>query len=219
MRGTNNCRWGKGMALRVIGTGFGRTGTDSMREALDLLGFGPCHHMRSLLADPEQKRLWRSRAATGTPGWDVILEGFGACVDWPSAHYWPELVAAFPDAKVILTWRTPGSWWRSFERTILPFILNDPETEESAPGSQLLSLRVFGGLPPTRETCIAAYEANVARVLAEVPPGRLLVHRLGDGWAPLCRHLCVPVPDRPYPRSNAAEEFLAGPGVNPARRG
>jgi hypothetical protein len=194
------------MTLKVIGAGFGRTGTDSMRTALDMLDLGPCHHMRALIEDAELKAKWRTRAATGTPDWPDIFKGFGSTIDWPSAHYWPELIHAYPEAKVILTWRTAESWWKSFEKTILPVWQASTETEEEAPGSQLLA-RVFDWEEPTRAHCIAVYERNVARVLAEVPPGRLLVHRLGDGWGPLCAFLGVPVPDAPYPSSNSTDSF------------
>ena len=61
------------MSLRVIGAGFRRTGTVSMREALEILGFGPCHHMRELIKDPEHERLWRSVVAGATPDWDLLL--------------------------------------------------------------------------------------------------------------------------------------------------
>jgi hypothetical protein len=195
------------MSLEVIGTGFGRTGTDSMRRALEVLGFGPCHHISVLLRDPEQKRQWRAVAAGTPPDWNRLLDGYQACVDWPSAAYWPQLVEAFPEAKVILTWRSAESWWASFEKTILPIILADTETEESAPGSQLLSLRVFGGRADDRTHCMAVYEANVAAVRARVPPERLLVHALGDGWEPLCTHLGVAVPEVPYPHGNTTADF------------
>lgn len=194
------------MTLKVIGAGFGRTGTDSMRTALDMLGLGPCHHMRALFENPELKAKWRQRAAYGTPEWNEIFEGFSSTIDWPSAHYWPELIDAYPDAKVILTWRTAESWWASFEKTILPVWQTSTETEEDAPGSQLLA-RVFDWKEPTRDHCIAVYERNVARALTEVPPGRLLVHRLGDGWDPLCAFLGVPVPDEPYPSTNTTADF------------
>jgi hypothetical protein len=195
------------MTLGVIGAGFGRTGTDSMREALEILGFAPCHHMRELIKDPEHKRLWRAIAAGAPPDWELVLGKYRACLDWPSAYYWPQLVEAFPEAKVLLTWRSAESWWASYEKTILPVILADTETEESAPGSQLLSLRVFGGRFDDREHCMAVYEANVTAVKERVPAGRLLVHQLGDGWGPLCRHLGVPVPDVPYPHSNTTQDF------------
>lgn len=195
------------MALKVIGTGFGRTGTDSMREALNILGFGPCHHMRELIADKSHKQNWRDVAAGSPPDWNQLLGNYTSCVDWPSAYYWPQLIDAFPDARVLLTWRSAQSWWSSFEKTILPVLLADTETEASAPGSQLVSQRVFGGTPDDREHCIAIYEANVAAVKAQVPPERLLVHTLGDGWEPLCAHLGVPVPEVPYPSSNNSAAF------------
>ncbi|MBF9029257.1 sulfotransferase family protein [Rhodobacterales bacterium HKCCE3408] len=199
------------MAPAIIGTGFGRTGTDSMREALEILGFGPCHHMRSLLDDEAHKAAWRRMKVArdrGKPGpdWSELLGGFGACVDWPSAAYWPELIEVYPDAKVLLTWRSPESWWESFEKTILPFVRQGAEDPDPEPGSDLLSSWVFNaGLD--RESCIAAYEANVAKVLSTVPEDRLLVHKIGDGWEPLCAFLGVPIPDRPYPRTNSAASF------------
>ncbi|TIR52842.1 MAG: sulfotransferase family protein, partial [Mesorhizobium sp.] len=101
------------MTIRVIGTGFGRTGTDSMREALTMLGFGPCHHMSEVMAHAEQKRLWRALAQGAAPDWNRLFAGYKSCVDWPSVHYWRELIEVFPQARVILTWRSPESWWES----------------------------------------------------------------------------------------------------------
>ena len=194
-------------SLKVIGTGFGRTGTDSMREALEILGFGPCHHMRELINDPEHERLWRAVVAGATPDWDLLLGGYASCVDWPSAYYWPQLVKSFPQAQVILTWRTAESWWASFEKTLLPHILSFTETEATPKSSELIGPRVFHDRPDDRAHCIAVYEANVAAVKEKVPTERLLIHELGDGWEPLCAHLSVPVPDIPYPNSNSTSKF------------
>src|SRR5262245_29447552 len=102
------------MTIEVIGEGFGRTGTDLLREALNLLGLGPCHHMREVNAHEEQKRSWRALAQGAAPDWPRLLAGYRSCVDWPSAHYWRELMAFYPQAKLVLTYRTPESWWRSF---------------------------------------------------------------------------------------------------------
>lgn len=202
--------------LRVIGAGFGRTGTDSMRVALEMLGVGPCHHMRALVESPDHKQAWRRFIAGGRPDWTELLGGYGSCVDWPTAQFWPDLIAAFPDAKVVLTWRTAESWWTSFADTILPRLLADTDTEETAPGSQLLARLVFGGKPLTRDNCIAAYEANVARVRTEVPASRLLVFPIGAGWQPLCDFLGVPVPEPPFPRANAMGEFQKWSAANPS---
>ena len=201
------------MTLRVIGAGFGRTGTDSMREALDMLGFGPCHHMREVIAHEEQKQLWRALAQGGVPDWERLFQGYGASVDWPSAHYWRELVRAFPEAKVILTHRSAESWWASFEQTILLGIQRS--TDPQSLGLALIRDTVFGGRPEDKSHAIAIYDANVKAVRETVPPGRLLVHELGDGWESLCAHLGVPVPAEPYPSANDRnafrDTFLAGP--------
>lgn len=193
--------------MKVIGTGFGRTGTDSMRLALTQLGFGPCHHMREVMASDEQKRVWRALAQGAEPDWDVLFDGFQACVDWPSAYYWPELIARYPDATVLLTHRDPESWWNSFSSTILRVITNPTDT--GSLGVALIAEQVFDGRPDDREHAIRIYRDNVERVKAEVPEDRLLIYELGSGWEPLCDHLGVPVPDMPYPRVNSAAEFQA----------
>lgn len=193
------------MTLKVIGAGFGRTGTDSMREALNMLGLGPCHHMFEVNAHDDQKRMWRALAQGGAPDWDRMFAGYNACVDWPSAHYWSELGAHYPDAKIILTYRTAESWWASFEQTILRGIQRSVEPESL--GLALIRDKVFGGRPEDRAHAIAIYEENVRAVKAVVPAERLLVHNLGDGWEPLCAFLRVPVPAEPYPSRNTTNDF------------
>ena len=193
------------MTLKVIGTGFGRTGTDSMREALDILGFGPCHHMREVNAHAEQKRLWRAFVKGEAIGWPELFAGYASCVDWPSAYYWRELIAFYPEAKVLLTYRSPESWWKSFEQTIVQSI--EASTDPESLGLALIRDKVFDGRPQDREHAIARYEEHVNAVKTAVPPERLLVHDLGDGWAPLCAHLGVGVPAQPYPSRNSASDF------------
>ena len=139
------------MTIKVIGAGFGRTGTDSMREALTILGFGPCHHMFEVNADPEQRRLWRGLAKGAAPDWSQLLAGYVSCVDWPSAFYWRELTEAFPDARVVLTDRSPESWWESFEKTILVGIDRTTEPELVAPHPyRVASLRRPAARPRAR---------------------------------------------------------------------
>ena len=195
------------MTLKVIGTGFGRTGTDSLREALNILGFGKCHHMFEVIDNGDQKRLWREKAKGGPVPWDLLFEGYQSCVDWPSAHYWPELIKAYPDARVILTWRSPESWWQSFAQTILPGITAG--TDEEALGKTLIRDQVFSGRMSDRLHAIDTYNKNVDLVRQIVHADRLLIHELGDGWDALCAHLGVPIPDMPYPRRNAAGDFSA----------
>ncbi len=193
------------MTLKAIGAGFGRTGTDSMREALDILGFGPCHHMLEVNGNEEQKRLWRALVQGAAPDWDKLFAGYSSCVDWPSAHYWRELIEVYPRAKIVLTYRSPESWWASFEKTIAAGIA--ASTDPASLGLALIRDKVFGGRPDDRAHAIAAYEANVRAVKALAPPARLLIHNLGDGWEPLCAHLGVAVPEQPYPSRNTTEQF------------
>jgi len=192
--------------LKLIGAGFGRTGTDSMRSALNYLGFGPCHHMRELIENAHHHQIWRAAVASGSQDWDQLLGGYGSCVDWPTAHYWRELMSAFPQANVLLTWRDPESWWASFERTIRPLLLDDPETEATAPGSQLIKGRVFG-YNLEKDHCISVYEENTAAVKALVPPNNLLIYELGDGWEPLCEFLGVGTPQVDFPNRNNTADF------------
>ncbi len=195
------------MALSVIGAGFGRTGTESMKLALEILGRGPCHHMKEVLVDPAQIALWRAAARGELPDWDQAFTGYNAAVDWPSAYFWRELSAYYPDARILLTVRDAESWYASMENTIFKTLKasSDPDSV----GVKMIGGSVFGGRLDDRAHAIAVYEKNIAEVQAAFPPERLLTYQLGDGWGPLCRFLGAPVPDAPYPRSNAGENFAS----------
>lgn len=195
------------MALAVIGAGFGRTGTESMKLALEQLGLGPCHHMKEVLASPEQRAIWRAIAGGGAPDWDQALAGYRSAVDWPSTYYWRALSEHWPEAKIVLTLRDSESWVRSMEKTILKTL--KASTDPASIGLTLIAARVFAGRLDDRAHLIAAYERNTAEVEAAFGRRRLLTHRLGDGWQPLCHFLGKPVPDTPYPRTNSTAEFEA----------
>lgn len=192
------------LTLKIIGTGFGRTGTDSMRRALDLLGVGPTHHMMELGKGTPLRQRWLDLANGTEPDWDSLFEGYGACVDWPSAQYWRTLIDVYPDAKVLLTMRPAESWWKSFECTILKYLQSNDDPVGLA---QAVGRDVFGGRYADRDYAIALYNQNVSDVLATVPRERLLVHQLGDGWEPLCDWLGMPIPDADYPSGNTASDF------------
>lgn len=198
------------MPLKVVGAGFARTGTDSMRAALGILGFGPCHHMYEVMTHPEQKRRWRAFAGGADIGWEALFEGYASCIDLPSAHYWRELAAEYPEAPVILTWRDPEAWWPSLQALFAAAeaLPDDPDSLTNT----LIRPKVFGGLPITRDSAIAVLERYFADVQSGIPPGRLLVHRSADGWEPLCAHLGVPVPDVPYPRLNTSADLAENVG-------
>jgi hypothetical protein len=211
------------MPLVVVGAGFGRTGTLSLKLALERLGFGPCHHTKEVLEHPEQRRHWQDAAAGRAVDWEEVFAGYRSAVDWPSAHFWRELAAAYPRARVILTVRPEAAWWASFSTTILPLIecraeIADPHLRDVvALGTTLIAERTMGGRPDDKATALACYRRRSAEVAAAVAPERLLVFDVAEGWAPLCAFLGWPVPDTPFPRTNPAEEFWRpARGVGPA---
>ncbi|NKB28465.1 MAG: sulfotransferase family protein [Rhodobacteraceae bacterium] len=195
------------MALKVIGTGFGRTGTESMRNALNILGVGPTHHMFELGEDSPLRPLWLDLAKGGKPDWEKLFEGYSACVDWPSAFYWRTLINVYPEAKVILTMRSAESWWKSFEATLLKYLQSGDDPQGLS--HLLVAQQVFDGRYADREHAIEVYNKNVADVIATVSPERLLVHNLGDGWGPLCDWLGLPLPDVDYPSGNTTSDMRA----------
>jgi len=196
------------MTLKVIGAGLGRTGTLSLKLALEQLGLGRCHHMMEVFLAPDTIDAWR-RAGLGEPtDWDALLEGFGCAVDWPAAEFYDQLASHYPDAKVILTTRDADDWFKSTQATIFA----DNVGGGAPPGFPEMIAAVIGakfdGRMHDRDHCIAVYEAHNARVRATIPPERLLEYQAGQGWEPLCAFLGVPVPDTPYPKSNSTEEFV-----------
>lgn len=196
------------MKLEVIGAGFGRTGTESLKLALEMLGLGRCHHMKEVLPDERLTRLWGEVADGKAPDWDDIFAGFGCTVDWPSARFWREHAAHFPEAKVILTLRSPESWYASFSKTIALYLaILEQQGATHHQGYRHVAEGVFGGRYGDRDHAIATYERNTRDVIEAIPPARLLVLEPGEGWEPLCAFLGRPVPAAPYPRVNSTADF------------
>ena len=209
------------MGLKIIGSGFGRTGTMSTKMALEQLGFGPCHHMVEVMGNPSQPAHWHALAAGEDVDWAAVFSGYTSQVDFPGAAVWHELSIAFPDAKVIHTERPEDEWWTSYSQTIGKFFehrknlpLPPPVAAIFETMDKLLVKGVLGGLD--RNQSIAAYRRNNEKVRATIPADQLLVFTPTDGWDPLCRFLDVPVPEGKFPRSNAREEFWALFGGEPA---
>lgn len=201
------------MALDVIGAGFGRTGTLSLKTALEMLGFGPCHHMTEVLENPAQLPFWNRAADGEAVDWDEVYGDYRATVDWPGCAFYAELAEHYPQAKVILSRRDPEAWFASMEQTILASMSQMGLAGETVPddhpmrfGAVLIADRAFGG-DFSKANVIAAYERHNAAVIDAIPQDRLLVFEAAQGWAPLCEFLDVPVPDSDYPRSNDAGEF------------
>lgn len=207
--------------LQVIGAGFGRTGTASLKSALGILGFGPCHHMYDVLGDARRVRAWLAITRGGVPDWAAVFAGYRSTVDWPAVAYWREIADAYPDAKIVLTVRDPDSWYDSARATIFKFNIEKPRRivrviEALSPNfrayadldRELLEHGVFEDRLADRAFMTGVFSRHIAQVQAAFGPDRLLTYRSGEGWPRLCDFLGVPVPDRPYPRDNSSEDFF-----------
>jgi hypothetical protein len=197
------------MALKVIGAGLGRTGTLSIKLALEQLGFGPCYHMVELFMNPAHAPLWL-RAAEGDPDWATIFRGYGSTVDYPGCSFWRELMQFYPNAKVLLSTRDPNAWFESTQATI--FSPGTIQFTEGGPLKEFFDRTVlgeFGERIHDREFMIDRFVRHNAEVERAVAPERLLVYQARQGWGPLCSFLGVPVPDKPYPRENTREQYAA----------
>jgi hypothetical protein len=194
------------MGLEVIGAGFGRTGTESMKLALEHLGLGPCHHMHEVIGNKKQVEWWRAATGGDIGNWDEVFEGYRSAMDWPSAFYWRQLSEHYLSAKIILTLRSADSWYKSFSKTILPVLTEAASPSGVGPG--LIGQRLFGGRGHDRGHAIRIYEENTASVQAAFPPDRLLTYHIGDGWVPLCEFLGCPVPQVDFPRSDTTGDVI-----------
>jgi hypothetical protein len=208
------------MALKVIGAGLGRTGTLSLKLALEQLGFGPCYHMTEVLMDPSRGSAW-VRAADGEADWDAIFAGFESTVDYPGCAFWRELTQFYPSAKILLSVRNPQDWFDSTQATIFSDDHNKPFVKSIL--GQFFAKTVFeayGDRIHDRDFMTSAFQRHNAEVERVVPQDRLLVHEVTQGWPPLCKFLGVPTPDSPFPRVNSREErvrqrasMAQGPGA------
>jgi hypothetical protein len=206
--------------MKLIGAGLPRTGTLSQKVALEMLGLEPCYHMVTVLADLDQAVLW-DRAMDGQASWDEIFDGFQSTVDWPGGHFYKELMAAYPNAKVLLSVRDPEEWERSMRETVwavrhgdsLIRLLSDAQAHVNPRWQAFIDMidrlvwQTTFGEGDSPEQLIATYRRHNEEVKASVPPERLLVWDVTEGWEPLCQFLDVPVPDTTFPHLNDTKEF------------
>jgi hypothetical protein len=213
--------------VKVIGAGFGRTGTASLKAALEELGFDPCYHMTEVFANPEHADFWRA-AWRGEPvDWDGVLGSYEATVDWPACTFYAELMERHPDAKVLLSVRDPERWYESTRNTIYKLGKISIGSPFSRLGFALLSLLVFGTFktgqgPMTEEIlwqgtfdgkfedkhhAIEVFNRHNEEVQRRVPQEQLLVYEVKQGWGPLCAFLGVEESDKPFPHLNDAAEM------------
>ena len=208
------------MALQVVGAGVGRTGTHSLKLALERLLGGPCHHMIEVFGHlEEQVPVFHAATREEPVDWHALFDGYAAMVDWPGGAFWREISDAFPDALVLLSVRESAeAWWRSADRTILePMREGDPPPEMRPWATMMRDLLTarFTNRIDDKQALIDAYERHNAAVRAGVPADRLLEWQPTDGWAPICERLGLDVPDEPFPVTNTTGEFRAMLGLEP----
>jgi hypothetical protein len=202
------------VSLRVVGAGLGRTGTNSLKLALERLLGGRCYHMSELFERLDHTAVWAAALRGDDPDWRTFPDGCVATLDWPACSFWAELAAAHPDALVLLSTRASAEvWWRSFEHTILATLSQPvPDDRPDWAARRVVTLGLMEALTPgwrERDAAMAAYDAHNAAVRATVPPERLLEWQPGDGWEPICERLGVPVPAEDFPNVNSTADFRA----------
>jgi Sulfotransferase domain len=202
------------MPLEVICAGMGRTGTTSLKLALEELGFGPCHHMIELIADPSSWAFWTRAYAGERIDWEEGFKGYRSCADDPSTPFYAEIAEYYPRAKVILTERDPERWWQSAKSTALSegqaaLLENGPPAMQ--PIADMVTAMGWDPRLPgkrDREQVIAWFQRHNEEVRRKIAPERLLVYQVSQGWGALCRFLDVPVPNTPFPHVNRTDDYL-----------
>lgn len=200
--------------MKIIGAGFGRTGTSSLKVALEELGFGPCYHMSEIFAHPEHFPLWE-KAALGEPvDWAELFANYNATVDWPASAFYEDIRAVYPDAKVVLTIRDGSRWYESARslhtvsaRALRPGLVSailDMVVPVQQRAIRLVDAVVwrgiFHGQFKDKTQALAIFDQHIEDVANRVPHDHLLIYDVKEGWAPLCTFLGLDIPDgKPFP--------------------
>lgn len=200
--------------MQVIGAGLGRTGTLSLKHALEQLLGGPCYHMQTVVTNPAQLDLWYEWAQhpARAPRWDAILDGFVAGVDAPICFFWHDLMRRHPEAKVVLTVRDPERWYESFTNLMKANLRNawmglvSPRARRFGHFGRTMGRRFLPGM--RKGDLLRHFRQHNERVREQVPAHRLLEMNIEDGWAPLCEFLDVPVPPAPFPHVNQGTDTI-----------
>ena len=199
------------MTISLIGAGYGRTGTLSLKSALETLGYNKCHHMIEVIRNPGEPEKWLQAIDAKTVNWESLLEGYKATVDWPACHFYQELADYYPKAKVLLSIRDPLEWFESMSATTLGVIRKRMQASNTGQpknlGTELVVNAAFGGNIDDAEHAIRMFNQHTKEVVDTIDPDRLLIYNVCEGWEPLCQFLDKPVPDAAFPRVNSRDEF------------
>ena len=210
--------------VQVIGAGFGRTGTWSLKAGLEQIGFGPAFHMVDLMPHPDRAPMFLAALNGEDVDWNVVFDGFRATVDWPGCTFYDRILAAYPSAKVILSVRDPEKWYASAERTIyaLKEAASRGALEGDGPGAppEVLGMirtliwdTTFEDRFADKDFAISVFEKHNEAVKQHVPADQLLVWEVAEGWPRLCEFLGVDAPEGDFPHLNDAESFRRMFGV------
>lgn len=197
--------------MRVIGAGIGRTGTHSLKIALERLLGAPCYHMVEVFEKPQHVPLWHAAAQGEKVDFRKMLEGYASAVDWPASAFWPELAKTFPNAIILLSTRDVDGWWKSASRTIFE-TMRRPPGPQLPPGWRDMIVATLGRFTPDfldESAAKAAFLRHEADARKRAPANRLVEWTARDGWGPLCAALNLPVPSEPFPVTNTEQEFRA----------
>lgn len=213
------------MSLKIIGAGGPRTGTASLKDALEILGFGKCYHMQYLFNHPDEVQYWHQLYDTGSVDFETMFDGFQSTVDFPGCFVYKELLNKYPDAKVILNVRDPEKWYESALNTVYSVTPQTIGQKLNLMKKMILSSRFrklaksfmlvrkylwdgqYRGQFKDKDLAIQIYNDFNEEVKKHVPDEQLLIYRITDGWEPLCKFLNVPVPDKDFPNKNKRKEF------------
>lgn len=194
--------------MKLIVAGLGRTGTQSLTQALEQLGLRVASQ-RALMSTPGLADAALGAVHGRAPMDWSVLAGFDATAGWPLCFLVEDQVARFPDAPVLLNTRPAADWYESVAKAwpVLTTMAKVPLIPKKAFIQDMVGmLESRMGGPLDRAAWMAGHDAHIAHVRAVVPPERLIEYPLGSGWGPICEALDLPVPDTPFPRGNSSKD-------------
>ncbi len=210
-----------GVSLQVIGAGLGRTGTTSLKVALEQLLGKPCYHMLEVRERPADPDIWGDAYEGRPPSWERFFGGYGATVDWPAAPFWSEISAAFPDALILLSVRDADAWWRSASSTIFVALATYFADDAPDDGWTRMGRGMMTSFSPAWQDEASAKAATWLTTISSEQLCRGIVFLSGTprrGGEPICARLHLDVPDEPFPHSNTPKKPAAKWALTPARR-
>jgi hypothetical protein len=202
------------MTLKILGAGFGRTGTNSLRVALGYLGYNTCYHMFEVKENPEHVHFWNQAYVEDNADWECFFKSYHAAVDWPAAAFWKQITSAFPQVKIIVTVRDPDEWYESVSQTIFKTMTHwehfkNIETQRRLKMAKRIILDgIFSGQYGDKAHCLAIYQHHIEKVRETIPPGKFLEYNVSEGWDTLCEFLNKDSPDISFPHTNTRESFF-----------